>query len=304
MFADFITGRAKRLKTALCVGFDPVIEKLPNFFQRAGDSAQTNEDALFEILRTHGSYALRTVEPYACVIKPNIAFYEQYGLGGMRALSFLLSQAKDQKIPAILDCKRGDIGSTALAYARAYLSPASFAGSLIADFEADAVTINPYMGFETVEVFVKASEEGKKGLFILVKTSNPGNGDLQNSEKIASWITANGASLMGSSGVSGLGAVVGATHPREIVNLRLLMPHALFLIPGVGAQGASASDVAAAFTSDFTGAIINVSRGILSAHKNLSADKATLLEEIRAAAERFRDEIASAQPEGGKDGER
>ena len=282
-FIDYLSHTATKNKSVLCAGFDPVVETFPTYFLKSGDSKK--------ILTSFYCFAIETLKESVACIKPNIAFFEQYGLDGMTALKDILSAAREHKLPIILDAKRGDIGSTAKAYADAYFKKG--------DFESDAVTVNPFLGFDTVKVFLDSAAENEKGIFVLVKTSNPGSSDLQDlsvngktiSERLAAWIVDNKNVLAGSTkiaeGLSGLGAVVGATHASHLATLRDQMPGSLLLVPGYGAQGGTAADVLPAFTGKYLGAVINASRGLMSfKNKNASFEelKIELLEKANSLA--------------------
>jgi orotidine-5'-phosphate decarboxylase len=272
-FIDFISETAINNESVLCAGFDPVLETFPSsLFEKFDRSILSNQEFYYKALLSIYQPALEIIKNDIACIKPNIAFFEQYGLGGLRALSTILKSAKQLSIPTILDCKRGDIGSTAQAYVNSYFT-------LDADLEADSITVNPFLGFDTANTFLEGAENaGKKGLFYLVKTSNPGSKDLQDlvvdgktiSQKIADWINQNQRKLSGQNNLSGLGAVVGATHPEHLLELRKLMPNSLLLIPGYGAQGGKASDLKPGYTQKYQGAIINSSRGLFNFSKDLS----------------------------------
>ena len=282
-FIDYITQTALTNGSPLCAGFDPVLEQLPTYFLDLGAKKSTTEESTYASLSSFYRFAIETIASSVACVKPNIAFFEQYGLGGLRALSDLLATAREHKLPTILDCKRGDIGSTAAAYANAY-----FQG---ADFSSDAITVNPFLGFDTVEVFLKSAVENNRGIFVLVKTSNPGSKDLQDqvcdggntiSEQVAQWLEKNQKALAGDlyPHLSGVGAVVGATHPDHLKQLRMSMPHALLLVPGYGAQGGKAEDLAAAFIRRNTGAVVNASRGLMNAWSDKSIPLEALKNEL------------------------
>jgi len=194
----------------------------------------------------------------------------------------------------IADAKRGDIGTTAEAYAEAFLGEVDVFGTKQLLFDADAVTINPYMGYDSVKPFLDVAQKYEKGTFVLVKTSNPSSGDLQDRivdqsglkihEIVAHFVESWGANDIGESGYSAVGAVVGATFVAELKNLRKLMPNTFFLIPGYGAQGASAKDIQAAFDIDGLGALINSSRGINYAYESLDGFAADAFGEAARAA--------------------
>lgn len=257
----------------LVAGLDPSISSIPKFLEVKARSDN------YSLLTSLYAEALPLLQPHISAIKPNIAFFEQFGIEGLRAFQWVCSFAKDLKLLVIADIKRGDIGSTADAYANAYLRSKN---SLEQSFSADAITINPFLGFDTLEPFIKACEETGKGLFVLVRTSNPGSKDLQDakledgrtsSEAIADFLNKNSERLIGKCGYSALGAVIGATHPEEAKALRKRMPKTLFLIPGYGAQGGTASDAIASFNSDKLGGLINVSRGLFQIDINLSKEE-------------------------------
>ncbi|MCB0355074.1 MAG: orotidine-5'-phosphate decarboxylase, partial [Bdellovibrionales bacterium] len=300
---DRLSKRIDEVKAPLCVGFDPRPEWIPEcFLEEAQKIAESDDDfvcsALFEYLRT----ALEAVSPFAAAIKPNLAFFEMLGIGGLRAFSALTFEARNLGLPVIADAKRGDIGSTAEAYASAFFGSAAFGQKTISLAHVDALTINPFLGFDTLEPFVTACEEHDTGIFVLVKTSNPGSGDLQNcrveqstiSERVALWLHQQANRLGGKSGLSGLGAVVGATYPEEAQALREVMPKNYFLIPGMGAQGGSAEEAAAGFTNDKRGAIVNVSRGILGQPSSKQIFREEFRAEVSQKAEEFHRQLQDA----------
>jgi orotidine-5'-phosphate decarboxylase len=262
----------------LVAGLDPVIEKLPDFLIASASSKSKSDSEFFErVLRDLSEIFVSAVAGKVAAAKPNIAFYEQYGLAGLKAFEALISSLRNHSIPVIIDAKRGDIGSTASAYSAAFLATKSVCGRRIEAFECDALTVNPYLGFDTLLPFLNDCKEYGKGIFVLVQTSNPGAKDLQgliaNSESIADhvarWLADNAATLMGDCGWSALGAVVGASYPQDAKQLRERMPRNFFLIPGLGAQGASSHDSVAGFgkiDGAAGGALINVSRGLLEGH--------------------------------------
>lgn len=275
-FADRLLTRFENTKSVLTAGLDPSIDALPKFIrdQVLADSV-SDEDYIYKVLTRSFIPALEALANSVSACKPNIAFFEQYGIGGLRAFADILLAARALDIPVIADAKRGDIGSTAEAYANAFLGGSKVKGQSFPAFESDALTVNPYLGADTLEVFVTACERHAKGLFVLVRTSNPGSQWLQGlssdqetvSKRVASWINERGQSLRGQKGVSALGAVVGATYPAEAKELRSIMKDNLFLIPGFGAQGGAASDAVAGFAENSISAgasTVNVSRGLFS----------------------------------------
>jgi orotidine-5'-phosphate decarboxylase len=252
-FADRLAAAVRAKGTVLCVGLDPRLESLPDSIrERHADTAAAYEDFCLQVLKI--------VAPMVGVVKPQSAFFEACGPAGMTALQRVLRRAKELGLVTILDAKRGDIATTAAAYA-----DASFAA-----FDADAVTVNPYLGRDAVEPFIMAARRDGRGLFVLVRTSNPGAGLFQDLvcegrpvyQHVAAAVAAWNGENIGACGFGDVGAVVGATHPAELKLLREQLPSVWLLVPGYGAQGGSSADVRAAFRSDGLGAIVNSSRGV------------------------------------------
>jgi len=298
VFADILTERINSKKSILCAGFDPTLEAIPEFIFK-NIKADSEEKLIKEALTSFISIALDSVKDFVSCIKPNTAFFEQYGFSGLKALSFTLGLARQLNIPSIVDAKRGDIGNTALAYAKAYLSGTKTPlRATLSPFVGDSITVSPFLGFDTAEPFIEACKNGK-GVFILVKTSNPGSGDIQGvkgesetiSEKIAHWVAKEGSKCLGKSGYSNLCAVVGGTYPEELKSLRVIMPNTIFLIPGFGAQGASASDVRQALDKRGGGIVCNASRGLFGSIPPECSSKDLLVELFRSRAQKFRDEL-------------
>ncbi|GAB5456094.1 MAG: orotidine-5'-phosphate decarboxylase [Henriciella sp.] len=251
MFADrFI--EATRTHGPLCVGIDPHAGRIPELF--GGDTP--------EGLEKWGISVVKAAVGRAGIVKPQVALFERHGWQGMRALSRVLEAAKAAGLIVLADAKRGDIGSTAEGYAAAYLSDSSA-------FACDALTINPYMGLDTIEPHVRAAEASGKGVIVLARTSNPGNTDYQARDlegaplfaRVVESLAPMIERLKGDSGWSGLMLVTGATGPDEARQLRALAPKALFLVPGYGAQGAGAADAVASFVSG-EGGCVNASRSV------------------------------------------
>ncbi|THF85871.1 orotidine-5'-phosphate decarboxylase [Deinococcus sp. KSM4-11] len=238
-FAYAVTDRTRRLGTRLCVGLDPRLDAYR-------DSDQ---------LRDHTLDVLEATAPYAACVKPQLAFYEALGLQGLKILEDVCAAARTLGLPVLLDGKRGDIGSTALAYAQGWLT-GRHAGA--------ALTISPFLGFETMTPFVETARAHGGAVFVLVKTSNPGQGDLQGSgvsERVAVEV-ARLCAQEPQGEYASVGAVVGATHPQDLTLFRALMPRALLLLPGLGAQGGVAADLAGAFGPGGVGALASASRGV------------------------------------------
>ena len=233
-------------------------------------------------------------------VKPQAAYYENLGWRGMELLERTIRYAKGKGLFVIADIKRGDIGSTATAYAEGWLSGVPVEGEVFKSFDADCVTLNGYMGADSVNPFLKVAGERDKSVFILAKTSNPGSGELQNvaagegdtvyglmADLIEKW----GAGTEGKYGYTRAGAVAGATYPEELQKLRARMPHTFLLVPGYGAQGGTAEDVQYAFQDKGRGAIVNSSRGIICAWQKTGKNGADYQEAARAAAIAMRDDI-------------
>jgi orotidine-5'-phosphate decarboxylase len=268
-FALRVAQRTRHLNTRLCLGLDP----RPDAYLQ--DSYTTDPHASRADLRTHTLAVLERCAPYVAAVKPQLAYFELHGAWGLDLLSEVGRAARSLNLPIILDAKRGDIGSTAAAYAQAWLS-GEWAGA--------ALTVNPFLGFETLTPFVQAAREGGGAVYVLTKTSNPGQADLQGggiSERVAGEIVRLNRE---EEGLELVGAVVGATHAGELEDWRAQLGGAPLLLPGLGAQGARAVDLAGAFLPDGTGALVNASRGIMYAG---GAD----LDRAAEAAERYRDEL-------------
>lgn len=258
-FADRL-AEAVRARGPLCVGIDPRWESLPKRV-REKYAAHPPESRAGAAYWWFASRVLELVRPYCGVVKPQAAFFEQAGTEGLVTLSHLMKRAKDMGFVTVLDAKRGDIASTATAYADAAFGPV---------WDADSLTINPYLGRDAVEPFLSAAKAAERGVFVLVRTSNPGAGLFQDLvcdgqplyRHVAREVVAWNASTIGACGLGDVGAVVGATHPRELAELRAAMPDVWLLVPGYGAQGGTAADVKVAYRADGLGAIVNSSRGV------------------------------------------
>jgi orotidine-5'-phosphate decarboxylase len=273
-FADRLAAAIRAKGNAVCVGLDPRWESLPaELRHRHGAHTLATVASAFE---EFCSRVLDIVFPLVPVVKPQSAFFEACGPEGMTVLQRMLRKARDLNLITILDAKRNDVPSTASAYADAAFGGTRLAGRTYPVWEADALTINPYLGRDAVEPFIKSARCVEAGLFALVRTSNPGAGQFQDlliapaantprplyqhvGEAVAAWAREN----LGECRLGDVGAVVGATYPSELAILRKLLPEVIFLVPGFGAQSGTAADVAPAFRSDGLGAIINSSRGIV-----------------------------------------
>jgi orotidine-5'-phosphate decarboxylase len=297
-FADSTIARVRELEHPLCVGLDPHLDLLPELFRRGGMEPGAPETAA--AVEAFGLAILDRLAGRVPVVKPQIAFFEQLGAAGMAALERLVAAARERELTVLLDAKRGDIGSTAEGYAAAYLEPG-------AACESDAITLSPYLGLDTLEPFAARAERYGRGLFVLVKTSNPGSGDVQDQEVKGSPVYEVVARSLGAlsdrlagpaTGWSSLGVVVGATYPEQAERVRELMPHALFLVPGYGAQGGSAAEAVRGFVAGpkgLEGGLVNSSRGVIFTAAAASAtDAASWESAIDEAIERAAGELAEA----------
>ena len=285
-FAEKLHARVRTTNSRVCLGIDPRPELHPATHpdKAEGDPAQVAKN----VTQYFRDIIEATQDLVACY-KPQSAFFEALGIPGLVALAQLTADIKSLNIPVILDAKRGDIGSTAEAYARAYLGDGVFS--------VDALTVNPYLGVESLAPFLTRAVRGERGMFVLVKTSNLGSADFQDVqtidgrklyERVADAVTDLARDHL-SGQYSPLGAVVGATYPDELRALRQRLPHSVLLVPGYGAQGASAADVAGAFDKDGLGAVISSSRALTYTSR---ADDFS--QQAKVATETMRDALNAA----------
>jgi orotidine-5'-phosphate decarboxylase len=276
-FADRLAAEVERKHSQLVVGLDPQPDLMP--VELRGDVAR------------FCCGLVDAVAPHAAAVKPQLAFFEALGPAGMAAFDDVCLYARRAGLLVIADGKRGDIGSTARAYSEAYLE-----GDLP---RADALTVNPYLGRESVEPYLAAARRGGRGVFVIVKTSNAGS-DVQDLvlkdghplwHHIASLVAEWGEDLVGDVGLSSVGAVVGATHPRAVAEARRLMPQAILLLPGIGAQGGEVADLQRAFQSGPASAVVNASRSVNYAYRETGGD---YREAAGAEAARLKQEIWAA----------
>lgn len=259
-FFDRLEAARRSKLSTLCVGIDPRLDQLPRHVRAAA-----HDDVERALLR-FGTEVLELTAPHAACFKVQIAFFEAHGLAGLRAYAGILGEARRRGLLVIADVKRGDIGTTAEAYAQGHLKTGG-------DLEADALTLNPWMGRDALEPFVRQATAAGKGVYVLVRTSNPGAADLQDLagadgvrvfERAADLVASIGAaSISRVTGLSAVGAVVGATGPVAAAALRARLPATPFLVPGYGAQGATARDVAVCYRGDGSGAVVNASRSVV-----------------------------------------
>jgi orotidine-5'-phosphate decarboxylase len=268
---------------------------------------RANEDNADARAKAYGEFCrgvIDVVAPLVPAVKPQIAFFEELGPAGSAALADVIQYARQRSLIVILDAKRNDIGSTAEAYARGYLGSGGPWG-------ADALTVNPYLGDDSLQPFVDAAQTNHAGIFVLVKTSNPGGAQFQDlvaSHKpiyrhVAIHVARLAAADVGQSGFGSTGAVVGATYPDQLAELRELLPQSWLLIPGYGSQGGTAQTIVAGFRADGLGALVNNSRGIIFAHERAEYREqfghARWQEAVEAATRRMIDELRGETPAGG-----
>jgi orotidine-5'-phosphate decarboxylase len=291
-FADRLARAVERKRSQLVVGLDPRLDVLP--MELRGEAVLGRASAASAIAR-FSKGIVDAVGPYVVAVKPQAAFFEALGSDGIRALEEVCAYARGAGLLVLLDAKRNDIGSTARAYTAAYLEPDEDGDPL-----ADAMTATPYLGLDSLEPFLAACRRHGSGVFLLVRTSNAGAADVQDAilsdgrplwQHLATLVADWGEPLVGEGGLSSVGAVVGATHPRAVSEARRLMPQTPILLPGVGAQGATPADVARAFTSGPASALVTVSRSVIYAFKGTDDDWRAA---AAAEAERLATQVWSA----------
>lgn len=270
-----LVANIKKTGAPIVVGLDPMLNYIPEQVQKKAfaEYGETLEGAAEAIWQFNKEIVDKTYDLIPAV-KPQIAMYEQFGLPGLAAFKKTVDYCKEKGMVVIGDIKRGDIGSTSAAYAVGHIGKVKVGSKTYAPFDEDFVTVNPYLGSDGVNPFLDVCKEEKKGIFVLVKTSNPSSGEFQDQkidgrplyelvgEKVAAW----GSEVMGDE-YSYVGAVVGATYPEMGKVLRKVMPKAYILVPGYGAQGGKGKDLVHFFNEDGLGAIVNSSRGIIAAYK-------------------------------------
>ena len=300
-----LTAKIKKTGAPIVVGLDPMLNYVPQHIQKKAfaEFGETLEGAAEAIWQFNKEIVDKTYDLIPAV-KPQIAMYEQFGLPGLAAFKKTVDYCKEKGLVVIGDIKRGDIGSTSAAYAVGHIGKVQVGSRSYAPFDEDFVTVNPYLGSDGINPFLDVCREEKKGIFVLVKTSNPSSGEFQDrlidgrplyelvGEKVAQW----GESLMGEE-YSYVGAVVGATYPEMGKVLRKIMPKAYILVPGYGAQGGKGKDLVHFFNDDGLGAIVNSSRGIIAAYKQETYAKygeENFADASRAAVEDMIADIRSA----------
>lgn len=289
MFADRLASQVKARESQLVLGLDPDPSRLwPRAIELAGGAGSTPAPPAERAARcvaAHCALVIEAVGEQCAAVKLQVACFERLGAPGWAALRDAVTRAREAGLLVIADAKRGDIDISAAAYAQAFFGETPTPFGPVAGLGVDALTVNPLLGGDSLAPFVTAARERQAGLFVLVRTSNPGAADLQDralaggdgetlSDAIARLVDRAGAAGVGRSGLADVGAVVGATVPARLERLRELMPHAVFLLPGVGAQGGRVQDLAAAFASGPAGGLAAASRGIVAAYERDGDDPA------------------------------
>ena len=297
---DRLIEKIKETGNPSVVGLDPKLDYVPEFLVRKyqeedGCSLQAAARAIFAFNKA----IIQEICDIVPAIKPQAAYYEMYGYNGMKALEDTIRYARSKGMFVITDGKRNDIGATMQAYTAAHLSTVKVGEHELEPFGADALTVNGYLGSDGINPLLDACRERDKGIFVLVKTSNPSSGELQDQlmdgvplyARMGDLCEKWGADTIGKYGYSAVGAVVGATYPEQLRELRACLPHTFFLVPGYGAQGGGAEGVAAAFDKNGLGGIVNSSRAIMCAYQKEGCDPADFAKAARREAIRMRDDI-------------
>ena len=305
MSFDRLMEKIAEMKNPTVAGLDPKLEYIPSYireknYEKHGKDLRGASRAILEYNKGLID-ALCDIVP---AVKPQAAYYEMFGYHGVKALAKTVRYAREKGMYVIMDGKRNDIGTTMEAYATAHLGVTMVEGQTFEPFGADCLTVNGYLGTDGIAPLVKLCKERDKGIFVLVKTSNKSSGELQDrlldgtpvygvmGAMCETW----GAEVMGKHGYSAVGAVVGATYPEQLTELRAAMPHTFFLVPGYGAQGGGARDAAAAFDANGMGAVVNSSRAILCAWQKEGCDESEYALAARREAIRMREDIAQFVP--------
>ncbi|MDE5584325.1 MAG: orotidine-5'-phosphate decarboxylase [Ruminococcus sp.] len=301
MSFDRLIERIIELKNPTVVGLDPKLEYVPQYIQRRymdkdGGTLRAAAKAIFDFNQA----IIDEIHDIVPAIKPQCAYYEMYGSYGIKALQKTIRYAKLNGMFVITDGKRNDIGATMEAYTNAHLGTVNVCGNEIEPFASDALTVNGYLGTDGIEPLLNICREKDKGIYVLVKTSNKSSGEIQDmkledgtpiyalmGDMCEKW----GADTIGKYGYSAVGAVVGATYPEMLTELRKRLPHTMFLVPGYGAQGGGAEGLKGAFDENGLGAIVNSSRAVMCAYKKEGCDERDFAKSARREAIRMRDDI-------------
>ena len=295
MITDRLIEGIISMQNPTCVGLDTLFDYLPDNMK----AGAKNFDDVAERVFDFNKKIIDNVYDIVPSVKVQIAYYEMYGVAGMKAYEETLKYAAEKGLVVIADAKRNDIGSTAACYAKTFLGETQVNENALRAFPSDYVTVNGYLGSDGIMPFVEECQKGDKGIFVLVKTSNPSGAEIQNMildngtpmyEYVGGLVEKWGESTVGKYGYSAVGAVVGATHPTEAARLRQVLPHTFFLIPGYGAQGGNAEMLKSCFAANGLGGVVNNSRGILCAYKK---NGGTYTEAARNACIAMQKDLAS-----------
>lgn len=301
---DNLIKKIKEKNSPIVMGIDPRYEMIPNIIK---SKYQKNIEGFAKSAVVFAKKLIDATYDIIPAIKPQLAYFEMMGPDGLKAFKEIVDYAKSKDLIVIADAKRGDIGTTSQGYANTFLGEISLDDNKEKIYDADFVTVNPYMGTDCVKPFVEDSKKYEKGVFVLVKTSNKSSGELQDLklengnkvyEQVATLVEEWGKDLIGEYGYSSISAVVGATYPEQLKEIRKLAPHTFFLIPGYGAQGGKAEDIALGFDENGIGGIVNASRSLMCAYKSDRWKDAYTEEQFaeatRAEALRMKEELMSA----------
>ena len=276
--ADKLLEKIKEKKNPVCVGLDPQVKYMPKFLkERFKKEYGETKKGVAELFIEFNKEIIDSVCNLVPVVKPNIAFYEKYGNQGVRAFEFTVNYARGKGLIVVEDCKRNDLIDTARAYAQGHLGKVELFNETEPGYNVDMMVVNAYMGSDTIDPFIEICKKFDKGIFVLARTSNPSSIEIQGLktgektiyQQVACLVKKWGKQLIGNSGYSSIGMVVGATYPKEAKILRESNPEAIFLVPGYGKQGAKGEDITNCFNKDGLGAIVNNSRKICYAYKFL-----------------------------------
>lgn len=303
-FADRLIEAIKEKGNPCIIGLDPRLELIPKDFFPAEGADLSRDEIVEDTIFAFNEAIIDAVKDLVPAVKLQSAFYEQYGLSGIWAFERTIKYAKESGLIVVADAKRNDIGSTAQAYANAYLGKANILGEDASIFNADALTVSPYLGRDSLQPFVDVCKKFGKGIFVLVKNSNPSSADFQDAilketneplyNSVAKMVNEFAKDTTGDSGYSSIGAVVGATFPEQASSLRKLMPKAIILVPGYGAQGGTAKDTLPSFNSDGLGALVHSARSITFSSDDLSMSKKEYASIVRENTQKMIADISGA----------
>lgn len=312
--ADRLNEKITKLKSPIVVGLDPKLSEIPDCYKDRLEKSENKFEEISKIIVEFNKDIIDSIYDIVPAVKPQMAFYEMYGEYGVKAFIQTVKYAKSKGLFVIDDSKRNDIGNTAKCYAKGHLGKVDLGNGQFEEvFGADFLTVSPYLGLDSIVPFIEECKENDKGIFVLVKTSNPSSSDIQDRlvndgktiyENVAKFVKEQADELIGETGYSSIGAVVGATFPEEAAKLRKIMSNNIFLVPGYGAQGGKAKDVMYCFNENGLGALVNSSRGIIYAYKkHFEKDLCTKEEykkSVREATISMREDIVSCLEEEGK----